>query len=58
MTVGADCWYECGYKGGPCNFCGAGGLCCKMGQYELGGRCDGTVGGKDKHECFPNLVGK
>ena len=36
------CGEECGMKGGYCDHCGSGRLCCRMG--EVGGGCDGTMG--------------
>lgn len=36
------CGEQCGMKGGYCDHCGSGRLCCRMG--EVGGGCDGTMG--------------
>jgi len=46
---GADCWYSCGEKDGPCEgFCGRDGWCCRK-EWPWGG-CDGKIGG-DHHQC-------
>ena len=49
---GEDCWVDCGQKGGPCEWCGSAGMCCKQGV--LGDGCDGSIGGPNldfKHVC-------
>ena len=56
--AGKDCYFKCSYKQGPCKWCGKEGMCCSQrrknkddqeGGFKNG--CDGTFGGKTKHEC-------
>ncbi len=49
---GEDCWVDCGQKGGPCEWCGSTGMCCRQGS--IGDGCDGSIGGpvlEFKHVC-------
>ena len=48
---GKDCYSECGDQQGPCSFCGGLGLCCKIGNDNIGNGCDGKLGGQNGHEC-------
>ena len=44
-----DCWRNCNFQQGPCNWCGLNGMCCKQGV--IGNGCDGTFGGENAHAC-------
>ena len=46
---GQDCWGGCNSQQGQCNWCGAGGWCCRMSW--TGNGCDGTFGGATNHQC-------
>jgi len=50
-NTGKDCWYKCGSKQGPCEWCGTKGMCCKNGFKDKSNGCDGTFGGLTRHEC-------
>ena len=52
-NTGKDCWNPCGYKQGPCKWCGYEGWCCtkKSGFTDTSNGCDGTFGGLSMHEC-------
>ena len=60
-NAGKHCYWKCGGKQGPCWWCGKEGMCCSQSSktefgwryYEVGfeNGCDGTFGGKTKHEC-------
>ena len=51
MNENKECWPQCGYKPGPCSWCGANGMCCRIGSSYMINGCDGTFGGKMRHEC-------
>ena len=61
-NTGLDCWSKCGSKQGPCDWCGEVGTCCKKGYHDTSSGCDGTIGGRNRHECVlrlrPRLPGK
>ena len=46
---GLDCWGACGNQQGPCSWCGARGMCCKVGV--TGNGCDGIMGTTGYHGC-------
>ena len=46
---GRDCWSNCGHQEGPCDWCGNGGMCCKVG--DVGNGCDGIMGTTGYHGC-------
>ena len=48
---GKDCWRACDKQQGPCDWCGEGGMCCRKGSRWAGNGCDGTIGGRRRHEC-------
>jgi hypothetical protein len=50
-NVGEECWWTCGQKNGNCSWCGAEGMCCRLGSKWIVGGCDGNVGGANRHEC-------
>ena len=52
-NAGLDCWPKCNHKQGACEWCGSMGFCCtkKKDWYDTSNGCDGTFGGKTKHEC-------
>ena len=55
-NTGKDCWYECGEKQGPCEWCGSMNLCCtqKIDWTDYSNGCDGTFGGRTTHQCTRN----
>ena len=55
-NTGKDCWYECGEKQGPCEWCGSMNLCCtqKVDWTDYSNGCDGTIGGRTTHQCTRN----
>ena len=59
-NVDSDCWNQCGHKQGPCDWCGADGICCtvKTGWTDTSNGCDGSVGGQNGHQCVPKPAGK
>ena len=61
-NAGKDCFQKCAKKQGPCKWCGKEGMCCshsifankiRWGRKKIGFKngCDGTFGGKTRHEC-------
>jgi len=49
---GSDCLEGCGYRQGPCSWCGSG-MCCRKGWNDTSG-CDGTLGiDETRHVCVP-----
>ena len=34
-----DCWYDCGSKGGKCDWCGTVGYCCSSQKDDINGDC-------------------
>ena len=57
MLIGDECFNKCGGKQGPCDFCGAGRLCCRKNHYDKTKGCDGTFGGQNQHECVHSPSG-
>ena len=51
LNEGIGCWFECGRKQGPCNWCGMNGICCRSGWNDTSNGCDGSIGGSRRHEC-------
>ena len=50
-NAGKDCWINCKSRQGKCSWCGDTGMCCKKGFHDKSNGCDGTFGGKTRHEC-------
>ena len=52
---GKECYKNCGYKQGPCEWCGSEGVCCsrKSDWNDTTNGCNGSFGGKTRHECVP-----
>ena len=46
---GIQCWGKCNRKQGPCSWCGTKGMCCRKNW--KGNGCDGSIGGRRRHEC-------
>ena len=52
---GENCWSECNVvNGGPCEWCGTEGLCCRKGW--TGDVCDGEMGGEDDWICVRGVT--
>merc|ERR1711902_183271 len=49
-NTGTDCWSKCNAIQGRCDWCGTEGFCCRK-NWDAGNGCDGSFGGKEKHEC-------
>ena len=52
---GEDCWNDCKYHQGKCDWCGPDGWCCREGW--IGNGCTGTIGGSFNHQCVLNYFG-
>jgi hypothetical protein len=53
-NYGKGCWWGCGRKQGPCNWCGTG-SCCRFGWRDKRNGCDGTLGiPRMGHVCTAN----
>ena len=50
--AGEDCWNNCNYVEGQCDWCGNVGWCCR--KEWIGNGCDGSIGGTNQHQCVLN----